>query len=962
MVDSLGRYWLNLHARARNIDADQALLGALGVAAFAYPHQIYNVRRMVTDTACRWLLADEVGLGKTVQALMVLRALGSQRETGLRVALVVPDDLVQQWQEELISRTHVGALGIAPEPSEDASPPMPVKGEIAVDLCRQARLASGAIRLNPRLYDVLIVDEYPKLFQAIREMVAVASRTTPHVILLSATPGLHDAQTRTDILTILEPDLARRAQALDRDILELLAEREALALGVMTGDREADGDLTPPAGEAPRYYGASHALFRRVIRTRRRDYPDALPQRTYVSIVVPATEGDVRRVTLARQYLAVAITEGQNVRQDLLLQVAGRSPASLINRASTLGRGASPKLLGAVKALDEAARDPGDAKLDALIDHLRDAFSNNSRSRILVVAEDNRSVDYLAVAIEKLVEVEVARKRRPYADSETEIDVHVTQLKEDLDAFEAGQAKVLVAADVAAEGHNFQFATEIVFYALPWNPGAVDQWIGRLDRLGGKGPPGRRIIQITPIVVQNSIEARILELYEAADIFSGGRVFDDDAWREMEATINAAAYGSGQEWKKLFADAKRHVVTEEGWRSQSRFEPFERAAIAHEQFVALQAQAYPLPLDKDKNHGGSHNWFRSREIAAKRLLTLAQDVGALKLEKQTDPETRQRYRTVWYGKKFEDGDIFIKELDITHGGHKKALIVNRSDILAPSTINVGNRRLNFFDHGHPLHDAVMEAFCDIAAPNSTTTEYVIRFPEGHPGAAYKGRHVAVCSAALRPVFGKAFSDSKLSDRSSGGDSTFEREASQMAIRRAFEEHLADDRWFMDLFPPQHYVSAGVQSDGGIRHISPALFICSSEDHGVPRLVAERQLSQGDAAVLRTVRDSLRQKMVEKAVIRLQGWLSHADPEAAFRRFKATSEAREAIQAALDSETRERQRGGRLAIDRARVRAVEFAVLLAELCGEMRLKRLAAVKDSLKATQLTEMRSLTFKVQ
>ena len=49
MVDSLGRYWLNLHARARDIDADQALLGALGVAAFAYPHQIYNVRRMVTE-------------------------------------------------------------------------------------------------------------------------------------------------------------------------------------------------------------------------------------------------------------------------------------------------------------------------------------------------------------------------------------------------------------------------------------------------------------------------------------------------------------------------------------------------------------------------------------------------------------------------------------------------------------------------------------------------------------------------------------------------------------------------------------------------------------------------------------------------------------------------------------------------------------------------------------------------
>lgn len=960
MVDSLGRYWLNLHARAREIDADQALLGALGVAAFAYPHQIYNVRRMVTDTTCRYLLADEVGLGKTIQALMVLRALASQRDTGLRVALVVPDDLVQQWQEELISRTQVGGAGIAPEPSDEVSPPPPARGEVAVDLCRQARLASGAIRLNPRLYDVLIVDEYPKLVQAVREMVAVASRTTPHVLLLSATPGLHDAQSRSDILSILEPDLARRAQALDRDILELLAEREAAAQAFLTGERE---DLSaPPAGEGRRYYSATHALFRRVIRTKRVDYPDALPQRTYSPITVPETEGDVRRLAQARQYLATAITEGRNVRQDLVLQIAGRSPASLINRASTLGRGASSKLLAAVKSLDEAARDPGDAKLDALIDHLRRMFLDHPQSRILVVAEDNRSVDYLATAIEKMVEVEVARKRRPYADSETEIDVHVTQLKEDLDAFESGQARVLVAADVAAEGHNLQFATEIVFYALPWNPGSVDQWIGRLDRLGGKGPPGKRTIRITPIVVQNSIEARILELYEASDIFSGGRVFDDDAWREMEATINSAAYGSGQDWRKLITDARKHIVTEEGWRSLSQFPPQDRAIAARDRFDVLRAQSYPLPFSYNAERSGGRNWFRSREIAAKRMLTLAHETGVLRVETRNDVETKQKYRTVWYAKKFEEGDIFVKELDTAHSGHKKAVILSRGDILAPPTVNVGNRRLHFFDQGHPLHEAVKSAFCGLAAPNSTTSEYVIRFPEGHPGEAYSGRQVVVCSAALRPTFGAPFSDVELAGRSSDGDSTFEREAAQFAVRRAFEEYLADGRWFTDLFPPQHYVFAGVQSAQGIKAISPSLFIGASEEHGLPRLFSERPLAPNEVLTLKGVRDGLRQLMAAEARNRLQNWLLDADAELSFRRFKASAEAREAIQAALDTEARERQRGGKLAIDRARVRGVELAVLLAELCGEMRLSRLGTLLQALRSSQLTDLRSLVFRVQ
>ena len=63
---------LGLHARARRIDRDQALLGALGVAALAYEHQIDNVHRMLTGTSCRWLLADEVGLGKTIQAIMLI--------------------------------------------------------------------------------------------------------------------------------------------------------------------------------------------------------------------------------------------------------------------------------------------------------------------------------------------------------------------------------------------------------------------------------------------------------------------------------------------------------------------------------------------------------------------------------------------------------------------------------------------------------------------------------------------------------------------------------------------------------------------------------------------------------------------------------------------------------------------------------------------------------------------------
>jgi ATP-dependent helicase HepA len=73
---------------------------------------------MVTATACRWLLADEVGLGKTVQAIMVMRALAAQSPRPLNVALIVPDDLVGQWEEELLCRGHILAF----ESGDDSGP------------------------------------------------------------------------------------------------------------------------------------------------------------------------------------------------------------------------------------------------------------------------------------------------------------------------------------------------------------------------------------------------------------------------------------------------------------------------------------------------------------------------------------------------------------------------------------------------------------------------------------------------------------------------------------------------------------------------------------------------------------------------------------------------------------------------------------------------------------------------
>ena len=105
---------------------------------------------MVTGPTCRRLLADEVGLGKTIQAIMVMRALAAQSSGLLNVALVVPDDLAGQWEEELLCRGHAVAI----EAGESAPP----RGNLVMRLVRPSRITDGG-RLAADKIDLLLVDE-----------------------------------------------------------------------------------------------------------------------------------------------------------------------------------------------------------------------------------------------------------------------------------------------------------------------------------------------------------------------------------------------------------------------------------------------------------------------------------------------------------------------------------------------------------------------------------------------------------------------------------------------------------------------------------------------------------------------------------------------------------------------------------------------------------------------------------
>lgn len=921
-MSEFNRLLLNLHAEARRCDRDQAMLGALGVGAFAYPHQLDSVHRMLTAPACRWLLGDEVGLGKTVQAIMVMRALAAQSHRPFIAALVVPDDLVEQWEKELLARGH--AIAIEAGEAGEAS------GNLVIRLARPSRIAAGG-KINPDKVDLLLVDEFTKLQVAVRNELITAGRSIPHIVAMTATPALHQTRTRSELLELLEPEAARIARAEDRSILKVLAEREDAAL------TRFDGEMTNAAGR--RAVEDSYGLYRRLIRTQRTDYPDTLPQRRYQPIRVAPTDGDIERAKATRAYLEDAETAGLDYKRDALLQVAGRSPQSLRERLSTLKR--TQGVQDAWRRIDTVLRDePGDAKLDALVDHLRGVLARRPHARIMIVAEDNPTTDYLHDTLSKLVDAKIARKRRVMRAAE-ELEVQVAMLKDALEEFVSGEANILVAALDAREGHNLQFADEIIFFALPWSPHDIQQWIGRIDRLGTRGIPSSRTIAITPIVTANSIEARILDVLEATKVFEKSDVYDESEWAEISDAINAAAEGNpGASWTEATSCARDLGDAADEWLKSTKLPPSPRTTIAEKRASRLRARDYACPLvvgDDDDNF----TWFQWRERGLDVLLKLAREEY---FDIRGDKDGDQSFKTIWY--KSKDPELPLADIDSRHAGHRQAFIARRTAIECPPNTYVeqeegSKRRLHFLDHGCSLHDQIVTAILSRPIATDLTSEFTVEYPAEHPILALEGRRLLVAIATLDLSRALAPDLNAVVGAADPTASKAEQDARASTLRMLEASLAADRRWLLDRCPPEFMVSVFAEEGGSFTavHAAAASILDPAHARQRGRQLGRRRSPLTEAALVQArkgAQQDLQKRGSEafnRALLAVSGGADH-------RLFAVQADIDAQIAAARAERASAEKLDQKLVFNQAAVRGATLAVQLAEAAGNARKAWLA----------------------
>jgi ATP-dependent helicase HepA len=444
----------------------------LGGRVRLFPHQLHVAERASASDPVRWLLADEVGLGKTIEAALILNRLVHAGKID-RCLVVAPDVLTVQWLGELWRKYHqvftlLDAQRLA-DVARDFGPefnPFDVHRRAVVSLemlIERPQLTDQAVRAG---IDLLVVDEAQRLrrppghpgdpgWRAIAPIAGLGR----HVLLLSATPLEDDAHGFFRMLQLLRP--------------EEFPEDESFET------RLARGTPLPPCTSS----------------TRRADIGGLPPRVGYPIAIEPPSKWQLRE---AVETAVRAMPAPHAVAQRQKIDRARRALASGAALAAALGPD-DRALRQQADAMD--ASDPRVEWLASQARRWRDAGD-----KTLVFVAHRETLEMLRTALGQRAQIATGVFHEDLSPAQR--DTEVARFRE------PEGPSLLVSTESGGEGRNFEFCHRLVLFDLPWKPSVVEQRIGRLDRIGRRIP-----VEIVYFRPPAGIGSDVVRLFETLGLF-----------------------------------------------------------------------------------------------------------------------------------------------------------------------------------------------------------------------------------------------------------------------------------------------------------------------------------------------------------------------------------------------------------------------------------------------------------
>lgn len=472
-ADGLQRWRLRLEAeRILTLGGFNELLAPARSQIVVFEHQVRAVRAALRRMRGRALLADEVGLGKTIEAGLALKEY-LLRGMAARVLILVPPVLVEQWREELSSKFGIEAEVFSSEEGREGAFWRRVPVAIAsLALARREPHRSEILSQN---YDVVIVDEAHHL----RRRETLAWRLVNHIktrslLLLTATPLQNDLDELYNLAALLRPGQFG-TPAEFRARFQVRGEARKL--------RDSEG---------------LRALLRELmIRHTRASAAVSLPRRVARTVCVSMKEPEreaYEKLSLFVRQLGRAAGENPLFLLTLLQREAGSDLRAALPTLRKIGARFPAESREQLRELERAIEAlPEPSKYGALRDILA-----HTQGKCLIFTEFRETQERLARALA--------------AGGETVEVFHgsltAAQKAGALARFQ-GASRLLLSSPAGGEGANLQFCRVLVNYDLPWNPMRIEQRIGRLHRLGQTGE-----VSVYNLASRDTVEHHLLRILD----------------------------------------------------------------------------------------------------------------------------------------------------------------------------------------------------------------------------------------------------------------------------------------------------------------------------------------------------------------------------------------------------------------------------------------------------------------